>query len=618
MSLFLWVPGDPGAPTAAVVRAMSAALRVHPAQQAAAWHLLGLGLGILDHDPCGATLDLEPARLGGRHLWMAGEAFDGGGFVDVKDVDESRLPSFRARLLDAIVARGLDGVRSLDGEYVIVVWDADARTLTVVNDRCGGLPTFWSRTSTGVAIAGGVRGVLMAPGVGADPDVEALRESVTFGGFRLRDRTNIAGVKMLPGGAVLTVHDGRVEIRRYWRYGDIAPRQEARLRHPSTGAQGAPSEVEGQGYGGQASQAHLLEEAGALWRRAIARRLGGCDRPGQTLSGGLDSRAILAEAPRQAKSWVAVTYGPPTSDDVRIAEQAARAAGVRWRRVDPYERDWLERRSRHIQATDGLIALGDLMHVDSIDVQAAELHVQVSGYIGDVVCGPSYTDIERVDDLYRTLPYYGTGLGLTGDEAHERLLQIVEDLGGAHVRWAILENKMPQSTNLWTAAWRPWIRVRKPFVDYELADFWLALPLRLRREGRLYERFLVSRYPRLFRRIPYQKTGVPVLTPWWKHQATRIARFARRRGAAALGLPAPRRLYQDDRGHLSADQRRALEETILGSGSLCSDVLGRERVAGVLRAWLDRGDAPDQVIGALYVWERYFRDLAGHLRRARG
>jgi asparagine synthase (glutamine-hydrolysing) len=358
----------------------------------------------------------------------------------------------------------------------------------------------------------------------------------------------------------------------------------------------------------------LLEEAGTLWERAIERRLDGCDRPGQTLSGGLDSRAILAEAAPRARSWVAVTYGVPRCDDARFAERAARAAGARFRFVSLYDRaeDWLTARTRHIQSTDGLIALGDLMHVEIVGVQAEEMHLHLSGYIGDAVCGPTFSDIEGVSDLYRTLPYYGTEVGMSGAEAHERILQLVRCLNGAHPRYAVYENKLPQATNRWTASWRPWMRVRKPFLDYDLFDFWQGLPPRVRGEERLYERFLAGRYPKLFRTIPHQKTGVPVLTSEWRRQLNRTIRFALRKA----GISRSPRQYHDDLGHSGGGIRERIEETILGHGSLCCEILERAKVTELVRAWFQR-KAPDQAIGALYVYERYHQDLAAQLRAAR-
>jgi hypothetical protein len=283
--------------------------------------------------------------------------------------------------------------------------------------------------------------------------------------------------------------------------------------------------------------------------------------------------------------------------------------------VSLYDRDedWLTARGRHIQSTDGLIALGDMMHVEIVSVQAEEMHLHLSGYIGDAVCGPTFSDIESVSDLYRTLPYYGTEVGMSGAEAHDRILRLVQDLSGAHIRYAVYENKLPQATNRWTAAWRPWLRVRKPFLDYELIDFWLGLPPRVRGEDRLYERLLLARYPRLFRTIPHQKTGVPVLTPEWRRQLSRTFRFALRK----TGIDRRPRGYHDDLGHSGGGIRGRIEETILGHGSLCCEILDRAKVTDLVQAWFRNGRAPDQAIGALYVYESYHRDLAGHLRAAR-
>ncbi len=589
-ALYLWIPSDPDREAGPVISGMQRALRVVTTQRDFEWCLPGIGLGILETDPCGCGLDLDPVRAGDRHyFWLLGEMF-AGGIVDVSSPQASRQVEFRTRLFESLISKGVEALASMDGEYLLVHWDTQLRVLTLANDRFGGLPLYWARSSDGIAIASGVRGVLMAPGVETTPDPEALREAVTFGGFRLRDRTNVSGVKMLPGGTVLTVREGGIQTRRYWRFGDI----------PSHPAQ---------------PRSRLLEQAESLWERAMKRRLDGCDRPGQTLSGGLDSRAVLAEGAPRSRNWAAVTYGIPQCDDARFAERAARSAGVRFRFVNLYDRpeDWLTARTRHIQSTDGLAALGDLMHVETVSVQAEEMHVHFSGYIGDAICGPTFSDIERTEDLYRTLPYYGTELGMSGAEAHERILQLVRDLNGAHPRWAVYENKLPQSTNRWTASWRPWLRVRKPFLDYDLVDFWLGLPVTTRREAKLYERLLLARYPKLFRSIPHQKTGVPVLAPRLRRELTRTFRFALKK----TGLFRSARQYHDDRGHSGGAIRKKIEETILGDGSLCCEILERRKVASLVRAWFENGGAPDQVIGALYVYERYHRDLGSHLLAAR-
>ena len=103
------------------------------------------------------------------------------------------------------------------------------------------------------------------------------------------------------------------------------------------------------------------------------------------------------------------------------------------------------------------------------------------------------------------------------------------------------------------------------------------------------------------------------MTPGWNRQIRRTLRFALRR----TGLSRSPRSYHDDLGHSGRGIRERIEETILGSGSLCCEILERPKVAELVRAWFQNGKAPDQAIGALYVYERYQRDLAQHLSAAR-
>ena len=106
---------------------------------------------------------------------------------------------------------------------------------------------------------------------------------------------------------------------------------------------------------------------------------------------------------------------------------------------------------------------------------------------------------------------------------------------------------------------------------------------------------------------------MPVLTPNWRRHLTRTVRFALRK----TGVWRSPRQYADDLGHSGHGIRERIEATILGNGSLCCEILERPKVTELIRTWFQHGRAPDQVIGALYVYERYQRDLNAHLRAAR-
>jgi hypothetical protein len=592
--IFGWVPIDAAPDASAVVNRMAAALIVDGAsQRVRRWHQAGLAIGVIEPPALRDEVDdVEPAQSADRRftLWMAGEAYashDPG--LELRDVAQSRTHAFRRALLQRWLDVGVKSVRALDGEYHIAVWDAANRTLSLVNDRFGGLPWYWAETARGFAFGGGVRGVLMAPAVEAAPDLEALREAVSFGGYRLADRTNVAAVKMVDGATVQTVVNGRRSASTYSSWRDIGEERVDDARD-------------------------IVPMVHDCWQRAIARRTSDRARYGQTLSGGLDSRAILAEAGR-GPEWTAITYGIPGCDDARYGERAAATQGVTWIFCELYRGDWLRTRSSHIQATDGLIELGDLMHLESLPAQRERFDIHLSGYIGDVVSGSTYAAVRTVDDVLAALPWYGATISLPHDRAKARAQQLIDALEGAPPRFALYAHKLPQSTNRWTAAWRPWLRVRKPFVDYAFFDLCQALPSAIRLEGRLHERWLRAAYPRSFATIPNQKTGMPVLTPDWRVQLERIRRGVRARlieWVPERWRPAPRvRSYHDNGYYWRAPGTvEAITAPILRPDSLSIGVFGRPAVTALVERWKASAAAPAQIIGALYVYETYHADLA--------
>src|SRR5262249_43447231 len=151
------------------------------------------------------------------------------------------------------------------------------------------------------------------------------------------------------------------------------------------------------------------------------------------------------------------------------------------------------------------------------------------------VSGPTFSDVRSPRDVLAALPYYETALGLPPTEAEGRAAELIAGLGGAPPRFALFEHKIAQSTNGWTAAYRPFFRVRRPFTDHAFFEFCQGLPDEVRGPGKIYERWLRARYPSLFARIPNQKTGLPVLTPRWRWRLEQARRLTRRK--LRLGPP---------------------------------------------------------------------------------
>jgi asparagine synthetase B (glutamine-hydrolysing) len=594
--LFGWFSPDTR-DTAAVLESMAAALRVNAAEHVAFWTMGRVGIGVLERPLAQEENSREPARhLDGSCLWMSGEAFDWPSHGGIGRAAESRTLAFRSRLLEAIIAKGPQAIADLNGEYQIAIWIPTSRSLLLLNDRFAALPLYVSSSARGTAFGGGVRGVLMAPGINSEPDPQAIREAVTFGGYRLAGRTNVRHVRMTPPASLVQIGPDSVTTKRYWTWSELPD-------------------------GDATDDRELLDRTRTTWSASIARRLDGAERPGLTLSGGLDSRAILAEASRH-QSLCAVTYGVPPSDDVRIARRVARVDGSHWKLFPLYTDGWLERRTQRILETDGLMDLVDLMHTEVLERLPSSLDVLLSGHIGDAVAGSTLYFTGRPHDFLNTMPYYGGPLSLSYDEALAVAQELIQATPGP-ARFAPYEHKLPQSTNRITAAARPYATVRRPFVDYQFFETCQRIPAAWRANHMWRQRWLVSTYPRYFARIPNQQTGVPAQASRLRWQITRAARYGWRRllrSARVAGMPVvvPERSYHpDDRYWSKPDERARIEATVLRNGSLSCDIFGRRHVESTLRDFFDGGAGPVQVIGALYVFEHYHQSLANSLLDAR-
>jgi hypothetical protein len=478
------------------------------------------------------------------------------------------------------------------------MWDERARTLRVWTDLFGNVPMYWASTAQGTAFGGGVRGVLMAPGVSTAPDPEAIREAVSFGGYRLGARTNVRDVQMAPWGASMTISRNRCEIARHtpWARLDVATNDDLD---------------------------ELLEQARAAWARAIRRRLEGARVPGITLSGGLDSRAIAAEARRQGARPQTLTFGVAAADDVRFARRAARALDLPWGLYPLYTDGWLARRLDLILPTDGLIQLVDLMHLEALPQMPDMFDTLLSGYMGDVVCAGTYLDADSVTRVLAALPYYGGRAALTPAAASARVAELLAETHGP-ARFVMYDQKLRQAIARIHGAARPYVRVRRPFIDREFLSIIQRVPKAPLADRRWYERWLRSTYPEAFARIPNQRTGSPPGVSPLRREVVRALRFGWRRSMERLrsaGLPVhvpERGFHPDERHWRKSDARDVIEGTILRPGSLTCEVLGRTAVQATTAEFFDHGIGAIQPIGAMFVYERYHQTLAGFLAAARG
>ena len=189
-------------------------------------------------------------------------------------------------VLAAWVEWGPAALDRFNGMFAFAIWDREEATLWLARDRYGIKPLYWTRAGRVVAFGSEIKALLQHPGIVAEIDFAGMVEYFTFQNF-FSERTLFAGISMLPAGCLLRIRPGssaEPRVRRYWDYD---------FREPETAA----------------TEADYEEELDHLFRQAVRRQLVSDVEVGAYLSGGIDSGSITAIAARHLPDLKSFTVG---------------------------------------------------------------------------------------------------------------------------------------------------------------------------------------------------------------------------------------------------------------------------------------------------------------------
>jgi asparagine synthase (glutamine-hydrolysing) len=219
------------------------------------------------------------------------------------------------------------------GQFAVALWDRNRRTLILGRDRVGICPLYYTQVDGWLLWGSEIKALLKSGMVEARPDPKGIDLFFnTFCGGTTR--TFFEGIKSIPPGHYLRVHDGRVELKQYWDLDFPDRGQERRLADP----------------------ARLVDELEFLMRQAVERRLRGDVPVVSYISGGLDSTVVLGLSSRHRGSAVpSFTIGLDKAgpDERSHARESAEVLGSELETVTMNRRDILATYPELIRAAEG-------------------------------------------------------------------------------------------------------------------------------------------------------------------------------------------------------------------------------------------------------------------------
>ncbi len=413
-------------------------------------------------------------------------------------------------LIHGYEARGRDFFVELNGIFTAAIWDSRERVLTLVNDRFGMKPLYFTSRPGALVFAPEVKALLADPEVPRGVSTRGVAQFLHFGQF-LGDDTLLGAVRTLPAAGWLTYSpdDDRLSIEKYWRLD---------VNQGSNATDGFEA----------------LERIDDAFKKAVDRRTGPEHSLGLSLSGGLDSRLILGTSDLDRAKITTVSIGVKGSLDHVSASRMAAMVGS-----PHYEyylgSDFLSKFEGHmrdmVHLTDGQYLCqcivmpslplyrdlgievllrghaGELMHMSkaysfSLDSAALALRDNASlekwafGRMSDWMMGAVS------DDLFA---------GDSADLARESLRECLAESAGTdpliHRVWHMfITQRLRRETALSMTEFGSLVETRLPYLDNDVIAALIAAPPSLKMYDRIQTHILTKRRPE-FLKVVNSNTG---------------------------------------------------------------------------------------------------------------
>lgn len=289
-------------------------------------------LAIIDLGEGGHQPVVDPAT--GTVMTYNGEVYN---YIEVRAELMALGVRFRTQsdvevLLQAFIMWREDMFRRLNGMWAFAIWEPATATVTLARDRFGVKPMYWHVDRGTLAFASEAKALIALRPALAEPDPDAVFDLVVTSRSHIGDGSFYRAVRALPAATVAT-----------FRPGDAAPAAATYWHYPDPS--GEPVD---------ASRSH--EEFAALFDDAVRLRLRSDVPVGLTLSGGLDSSAVLAAAQARSASPVRCytsVYGAGARGEEAWAKVAASAWGAQLESVAADHDAWLPTLRRMVWHMDG-------------------------------------------------------------------------------------------------------------------------------------------------------------------------------------------------------------------------------------------------------------------------
>ncbi|MFX0049682.1 MAG: asparagine synthetase B family protein [Candidatus Hodarchaeota archaeon] len=413
--------------------------------------------------------------------------------------------------LYSYVEYGIKFIKNLNGNFVLAIYDFKKDQLIVANDRFGLRIHYYALINGTLLIAPEIKAILQDNTYKKELNEDAIASFFAFGEF-WSGLTFFKNIQYLPPATVLIYDRNKLILEKYWEP----------LYDPDYSL----------------SIENVAEKLVKEFKKAVNIRMKDKMSYGISLSGGLDSRAILAGISIENKNkTLTYTFGPNDCDEVKIASKAAKKTEVENFKFDITPDLVIQNSKKAIRLVDGINYLGvSFLYFISKSIKN-RVDIAFDGFALDLTLGGSYLSKKVLQcKSLNKLQYILYRKRLFNDEEFSKLFKFsyydkIKDipLELFNNEFNKIKYKTKNFGNLCDLfhintrlAWFPvgyiltrdFFEMSHPTADNNFFEFILKIPPELRSNHLIYRQFLMKLSPELSK-IPYNSTMVNPSSPIW-------------------------------------------------------------------------------------------------------
>lgn len=429
---------------------------------------------------------------------------------------EAHKYSLSELLLAHYINHGQKALCSLNGLYVIFIWDEKVKKLTIINDRYGICRLFYWKSNGRLMFASEYKAISWHPEFNKSVDELGLSD-LLIAGHLMDDRTLFKNIKIIPMAQILTYHDDKLSFEQYWDY-DFSPSASRRLE-----------------------ERDYIDQLAFLLREAVRKRV----HPNTCilLTGGLDARVVAGMFSQCAPQMKVKTYtiGHLKCRDGKYAKQIAKKLGYDHTLI-AVDATYLRKYSEEcVLRTEGALSVVESWIFASDEyLSNNQIEYAMSGVAGNLLAGywliPEIMNARNHDDIKRyfldshnwnfkkaSRVLNATFIDQAVRETLDSMWQSYQKINSDNISQkydGFMCNQYERRHGSSADALGDYVKTLNPFFDNQLFDFTMGIPPQIRGCRTLYKKVQTKHLSKVAR-VPETHEGLPVgVSSWFEKHVT--------------------------------------------------------------------------------------------------